>query len=161
MDDGLGMEHPIYECVTPLRYRNLKKKNSRGVGVRLGLEHPSSSIFVVLMDCEFLNPFLHRVCLLMLERKRSWNIVETLETHREERQMEENSLHNQHNIVNFLLEVNTAIIICHPTLFTIPASQTERYPAQSNSSRCHQVIIHSQFFLLHTLSPFPSCHQGQ
>ena len=20
MDDGLGMEHPIYECVTPLRY---------------------------------------------------------------------------------------------------------------------------------------------
>merc|ERR1719400_3012727 len=46
----------------------------------------------------------HRVCLLMLERKRSWNLVETLETHREERQMEENSLHNQHNIVNFLLE---------------------------------------------------------
>ena len=24
MDDGLGMEHPIYECVTPLRYREKK-----------------------------------------------------------------------------------------------------------------------------------------
>ena len=44
----------------------------------------------------------------MLERKRSWNLVETLEPHREERQMEENSLHNQHNIVNFLLEVSRA-----------------------------------------------------
>ena len=50
-----------------------------------------------------------RVCLLMLERKRSWNQVETLETHREERQMEENSLHNQHNIVNFLLEVSNTV----------------------------------------------------
>ena len=49
-----------------------------------------------------------RVCLLMLERQRSWKIVEALETHREERQMEENSLHNQHNIVNFLLEVSRA-----------------------------------------------------
>ena len=52
---------------------------------------------------------LPRVCLLMLERKRSWNLVETLETHREERQMEENSLHNQHNIVNFLLEVSNTV----------------------------------------------------
>ena len=42
----------------------------------------------------------------MHEQKRSWNVVEKLETHREERQMEENSLHNQHNIVNFLLEVS-------------------------------------------------------
>ena len=42
----------------------------------------------------------------MLEQKQSWNVVEKLETHREERQMEENSLHNQHNIVNFLLEVS-------------------------------------------------------
>ena len=31
------------------------------------------------------------------------------ETHREERQMEENSLHNQHNIVNFLLEVSNRV----------------------------------------------------
>ena len=46
--------------------------------------------------------------MLMLERQRSWKIVEALETHREERQMEENSLHNQHNIVNFLLEVSSA-----------------------------------------------------
>ena len=53
--------------------------------------------------------YLPRVCLLMLERKRSWNQVETLETHREERQMEENSLHNQHNIVNFLLEVSNRV----------------------------------------------------
>ena len=52
----------------------------------------------------------------MLERKRSWNVVETMETHREERQMEENSLHNQHNIVNFLLEVSNAII-SEPTPF--------------------------------------------
>ena len=28
--------------------------------------------------------------------------------HREDRQMEENSLHNQHNIVNFLLEVSAS-----------------------------------------------------
>ena len=35
--------------------------------------------------------------------------METLETHREERQMEENSLHNQHNIVNFLLEVSNTV----------------------------------------------------
>ena len=45
----------------------------------------------------------------MLEQKRSWNLVEKLETHREERQMEENSLHNQHNIVNFLLEVSNTV----------------------------------------------------
>ena len=25
MDDGLGMEHPIYECVTPLRYKHWRQ----------------------------------------------------------------------------------------------------------------------------------------
>ena len=26
MDDGLGMEHPIYECVTPLRYKHWHRR---------------------------------------------------------------------------------------------------------------------------------------
>ena len=100
-----------------------------------------------LLNCQVPYP-LPRVCLLMLERKRSWNLVETLETHREERQMEENSLHNQHNIVNFLLEVilsNTIPNYLWPnSTYTITASQADRHPAQSNSSRCHQV--HSRLF---------------
>ena len=75
----------------------------------------------------------------MLERKRSWNLVETLETHREERQMEENSLHNQHNIVNFLLEVSLSIT--DPTPSMITACQADRHPAKSNSSRCHKVNL--------------------
>ena len=41
MDDGLGMEHPIYECVTPLRYRYLKNWGRYMTEMRLVLEHPS------------------------------------------------------------------------------------------------------------------------
>ena len=37
-------------------------------------------------------------------------MVEALATHRDERQMAENSLHNQHNIVNFLVNVSCANI---------------------------------------------------
>ena len=73
----------------------------------------------------------------MLEQKQSWNVVEKLETHREERQMEENSLHNQHNIVNFLLEVSLSNTDSTSSMIT--ACQADRHPAQSNSSRCHQV----------------------
>jgi hypothetical protein len=31
-------------------------------------------------------------------------VVEALATHRDQRQMDENALHNKHNIVNFLLK---------------------------------------------------------
>ena len=93
-----------------------------------------------------------RLCLLMLERQRSWKIVEALETHREERQMEENSLHNQHNIVNFLLEVSRAHCAGHATkLFENPISACKagRLPAQSDSSRCYKVK-----FGLHSILEF-------
>ena len=61
-----------------------------------------------------------RVCLVRLERRENWGVVEALATHRspskvspgghssscrEQRQFDENSLHNKHNIVNFLLKV--------------------------------------------------------
>lgn len=41
----------------------------------------------------------------MEERRSNWAVVEALADHREQRQLAENSLHNQHNIVSFLLEV--------------------------------------------------------
>jgi len=63
MEPEMEIEHPIYECVTPLR-----------------------------------------VCLVMNLRAENWKVVEKMETHREERQLMENSLHNQHNIVTFLLK---------------------------------------------------------
>jgi len=63
MEPDMEIEHPIYECVTPLR-----------------------------------------VCLAMNLRPDNWKVVEKMETHRETRQLMENSLHNQHNIVTFLLQ---------------------------------------------------------
>ena len=63
MEPDMEIEHPIYECVTPLR-----------------------------------------VCLVMGLKPENWKVVEKMETHREERQLMEHSLHNQHNIVTFLLK---------------------------------------------------------
>ena len=59
----MEIEHPMYECVTPLR-----------------------------------------VCLSLLVRPENWAVVEHMETHREERKMLENQVHNQHNIARFLME---------------------------------------------------------
>ncbi|XP_023337402.1 protein msta [Eurytemora carolleeae] len=56
-------EHPMYECITPLR-----------------------------------------VCLSMVYRPHNWEVVKKMETHRSARELEENSLHNQHNVVSFLLK---------------------------------------------------------
>lgn len=63
MEPDMEIEHPIYECVTPLR-----------------------------------------VCLSLNLKPDNWKVVQKMETHRDERQLMENSLHNQHNIVNFLLK---------------------------------------------------------
>ena len=63
MEPDMEIEHPIYECVTPLR-----------------------------------------VCLVRNIRPENWLVVDKMATHREERQLMENSLHNQHNIVTFLLK---------------------------------------------------------
>jgi len=38
MDDGLGMEHPIYECVTPLRVCLLMRERERSWKIVEGLE---------------------------------------------------------------------------------------------------------------------------
>jgi len=56
-------EHPMYECLTPLR-----------------------------------------VCLSALHQPENWKVVTKMETHRSERDMEENSLHNAHNVIAFLIK---------------------------------------------------------
>ena len=63
MEPEMEVEHPIYECVTPLR-----------------------------------------VCLSLLVKPENWAVVQSMETHREERKMLENQVHNQHNIARFLME---------------------------------------------------------
>ena len=63
MEPDMEIEHPIYECVTPLR-----------------------------------------VCLSQLVRPENWSVVRAMETHREERNLAENQVHNQHNIARFLME---------------------------------------------------------
>ena len=63
MEPEMEIEHPIYECVTPLR-----------------------------------------VCLSLLVKPENWEVVTKMETHREERKMLENQVHNQHNIARFLMD---------------------------------------------------------
>ena len=63
MEPEMEIEHPIYECVTPLR-----------------------------------------VCLSLLVKPENWAVVTKMETHREERKMLENQVHNQHNIARFLMD---------------------------------------------------------
>ena len=63
MEPDMELEHPIYECVTPLR-----------------------------------------VCLSQLVKPENWKVVQAMQTHREERNLAENQVHNKHNIARFLME---------------------------------------------------------
>ena len=62
MEPDMEIEHPMYECVTPLR-----------------------------------------VCLSKLIYPENWKVVQRMETHRDIRNLDENQVHNKHNVVKFLL----------------------------------------------------------